>query len=62
MIIEVVFGWPGIGRVVYSAIQSRDYPLLQGSMLLLVCSLVVINFLVDILYTYIDPRISYVKK
>lgn len=59
VIIEIVFSWPGMGRLLVNATLSRDYPVVQG--LVLVYSLIVLasNFVVDLLYTYFDPRISY---
>ena len=55
---ETVFAWPGLGRLMVQAIFSRDYILLQGAVLVLALSFVVINTLVDISYAYIDPRVS----
>lgn len=55
---ETVFAWPGLGRLMVQAIFSRDYVLLQGTVLVLALSFVVINTLVDISYAYIDPRVS----
>jgi len=57
--IETVFSWPGIGKLVYRAILMRDYPVLQGILIFLSLSIVVANFLADILYTVLDPRIRY---
>jgi ABC-type dipeptide/oligopeptide/nickel transport system permease component len=59
MIIEVVFNWPGLGRLMVEAIFARDYPIIQMCLLVLSSSIVFINLLVDILYAYIDPRIRY---
>jgi peptide/nickel transport system permease protein len=59
VIIEQVFALPGIGRMVVQAILARDYPLVQGTMLILGFSFVVINLLVDILYTLADPRVRH---
>lgn len=58
MIVETVFGWPGMGRVVVDAIFSRDYPLVQGAVMLYTIFFVMSNLLVDILYTYLNPRIE----
>ncbi|RKX93293.1 MAG: ABC transporter permease [Spirochaetes bacterium] len=55
---ETVFSWPGIGRLTYDAVMKRDYPLLQGIFLLFAVSVVVANFIVDLIYTRIDPRIK----
>ena len=57
MIIEVIFAWPGIGRLLYEGIFQRDFPLVQGVVMEAGIMIVVINLLVDVLYAYIDPRI-----
>ena len=57
VIIEVIFAWPGIGRLLYEGIFQRDFPLVQGVVMVAGIMIVVINLLVDILYAYIDPRI-----
>ena len=59
IITEVVFAWPGLGTLLIRAIQSRDYPLVQGAMLLIATSYVFINLLTDLAYGLIDPRIRY---
>jgi len=59
MIAEVVFAWPGMGRLLYDGITSRDYPIIQGVILVFAVINVLVNLLVDILYAYIDPRIRY---
>lgn len=59
VVTETVFHWPGLGRLVVSAIFTRDFPLIQGSLLLIALAFLLINFLVDILYAFIDPRIEY---
>ena len=56
---EVVFAWPGIGRLAVTAMLSSDYPVLQGVVLVYTLIYVLAAFLVDILYAYIDPRIRY---
>lgn len=56
---ETIFAWPGVGRYIFEAISSRDYPVIQSGILLIAFIFVVINLLVDILYAAIDPRISY---
>ena len=55
---ETVFSWPGIGRLAYDAVMKRDYPLLQGIFLVFAVSVVLVNFIVDLIYGYIDPRIK----
>lgn len=56
---ETIFTWPGIGRWVYDAILGRDYPIVQGGTLLIAIIFIGVNFLVDILYALLDPRIRY---
>jgi len=58
ILIEAVFSWPGIGLAVYLAVQQRDYPMLQGAFLVLTVSVVFFNFLADLLYFKLDPRIT----
>jgi peptide/nickel transport system permease protein len=62
VIVEEVFGIPGLGRLVIYSISKRDYPLVLGVVFFIALSFLVINLLVDILYAVIDPRISYEKK
>jgi len=57
IVTESIFSWPGIGRLTVQAIQSRDYPLLQGCILVIALSYVVMNLLTDVVYSLIDPRI-----
>ena len=59
MIAEVVFAWPGIGRLMYEAIRVRDFPILQAVILMITTVTILVNLVVDILYAYIDPRIRY---
>jgi ABC-type dipeptide/oligopeptide/nickel transport system permease component len=61
VIIETVFAWPGVGRLVVQAIFSRDYPLVQAAVLVLAVIFVLVNLAVDLLYLYLDPRISYLE-
>ena len=56
---ETVFSWPGLGSMMVRAIQARDYPLVQGGVLLIATTFVVVNLLVDLLYAIFDPRIRY---
>lgn len=56
---ETIFGWPGIGRYIYDAIGFRDYPVIQSGILVVAFFFVMINLLVDILYSVVDPRIKY---
>ncbi|ORB25562.1 ABC transporter permease [Mycolicibacterium parafortuitum] len=57
IVVEVVFAWPGLGRLVYNAVAARDYPLIQGAVLLIAALFLLINLLVDVLYAVVDPRI-----
>jgi ABC-type dipeptide/oligopeptide/nickel transport system permease component len=57
IITETIFSWPGIGRLTVQAINARDYPLVQGCILTISLSYIVINFLTDIMYSVVDPRI-----
>ena len=59
VVIEQIFSIPGLGQYTLTGINQRDYPVVQGCVLFIAVLYVVINLLVDILYTYIDPRISY---
>jgi len=56
---EIVFAWPGIGRLLVEAILSRDYPVVQGVVLMVATMFIFVNLIVDILYSYLDPRIRY---
>ena len=57
-VVETVFAWPGVARLVLEAVYSRDYPVLQGAVLLLALTFVGVNLVVDVLYKWLDPRIS----
>jgi ABC-type dipeptide/oligopeptide/nickel transport system permease component len=57
IVTETIFSWPGIGRLTVQAISSRDYPLLQGCILVIAVSYVLVNLLTDLLYAVIDPRV-----
>ena len=61
IITETIFTWPGIGRLTIQAIQTRDYPLVQGCVLVISTSYLVVNLLTDLLYHFVDPRIGYGK-
>ena len=54
---ETVFSWPGIGLLTYQALLTRDYPMLQGCFLVVAIVVILMNFLADVLYGYLDPRI-----
>ncbi|MBW3633932.1 MAG: ABC transporter permease [Chloroflexi bacterium] len=59
VVVEVIFAWPGVGRLALDAIQRRDYPMVQGAVLAVAITFVIINLLVDIVYAVLDPRIKY---
>lgn len=56
---EIVFSWPGIGRLIVDAARARDYPIIMAASLLVAASFVIVNLIVDMLYAVIDPRIRY---
>lgn len=56
--VETVFSWPGIGRLIYESVSRQDYPVLQGTFLLLAISVILANFVTDILYSILDPRVK----
>jgi peptide/nickel transport system permease protein len=59
VVVEVVFSWPGLGRLTLDAVLDRDYPLLQGAVFTMATLLALVNLVTDLLYAYIDPRIEY---
>jgi peptide/nickel transport system permease protein len=59
IITETIFSWPGIGRLTIQAINSRDYPLVQGCILMIASTYVAVNLLTDLVYGFLDPRIKY---
>ncbi len=59
---ETVFSWPGVGRLMVDSILARDYPVVQGAVLVLAVLFVTINLVVDIIYAFLDPRITYGSK
>lgn len=59
IIVETVFAWPGLGRLLIDSIAFRDYPVIQGVMLVFALQFVAVNLVVDVLYARIDPRIRY---
>jgi len=58
VVIETVFSWPGLGRVLVSAVQGADYPLAQGAFIMIAGVLVLMNMVADLLYAWLDPRVS----
>jgi len=61
VVIEQIFAWPGIGRLALVSVTGRDYPVVQGVVILVGTFLILINLAVDVLYAFIDPRIRYAK-
>ena len=59
VVIEQVFALPGVGRLIIGAVLRRDYPVIQGGLLLLASIYVFVNIAVDLLYAYVDPRVRY---
>jgi peptide/nickel transport system permease protein len=57
VLIEIVFGWPGLGRLMYDAIFSRDYPVLMGLFVFISVGVVIANLITDIAYGALDPRV-----
>jgi len=62
VIVEVIFAWPGIGRLLVDSVFARDLPMIQGCVLFIAVMYIFINLLVDISYAYLDPRIRYEAK
>jgi ABC-type dipeptide/oligopeptide/nickel transport system permease component len=56
---ETVFAWPGIGRLIVDSILARDYPVIQGTILIFGLLYILVNLFVDMIYAFIDPRIRY---
>ena len=59
VVVEYIFSWPGIGRLVMESFFARDYPVVQVFVIVVTCMVVTLNLIVDIIYAYIDPRIRY---
>jgi peptide/nickel transport system permease protein len=59
LVIEQVFSLPGVGRLIIGAILRRDFPVIQGGLLLTASIFVMVNIVVDIAYAYLDPRVRY---
>jgi peptide/nickel transport system permease protein len=57
VVVETIFAWPGIGRAIFEAIVSRDFPLIQAGVLVLATFAVTINLLVDLMYRLLNPRV-----
>jgi ABC-type dipeptide/oligopeptide/nickel transport system permease component len=58
---ETVFSWPGLGRLIYDVVLTRDYPVLMGMLIILSISVLIANLITDIVYALLDPRIRYGK-
>jgi dipeptide transport system permease protein len=58
---ETIFSWPGIGKWLLGSVTSRDYPVIQGGILLIAGMIIVINFLVDLLNTWVNPRLRHLS-
>ena len=56
---ETVFAWPGLGRLLYDSISARDYPTIQGTILIFGLLYILVNLVVDLIYAFVDPRIRY---
>jgi len=59
VVVENVFAWPGVGKMVLDAVTFRDFPLVQGAVVMTCIFFILINILVDIIYVIVDPRIRY---
>lgn len=57
VVIEVIFNWPGVGQLLYDGLSNRDFPMVQGVVLMSGLMIVMLNFTIDVLYGYVDPRI-----
>ena len=62
IVIEVVFSWPGLGRLIVTAISARDYPLIQGGVLVMAVLFVLVNLATDLIHGVLDPRVRQGKK
>jgi peptide/nickel transport system permease protein len=59
VLVEVVFAWPGLGRLLLSSLLARDYPILLGMFLLISLAVILANLVTDLVYAWLDPRIRY---
>jgi len=62
VLLEIVFSWPGLGRLLVNSVTRHDYPVAQAAFFIMATAVIIGNFIVDILYGYLDPRITYEKK
>ncbi len=58
VITETIFSWPGLGTLLFDAINQRDYPIVQGCIIIIACIYVIVNFLTDVLYTIVNPKVT----
>jgi peptide/nickel transport system permease protein len=58
-VVEIIFGWPGIGKLLIDAINARDLPVVTSAVFVVALMVMFINLMVDLIYTWLDPRISY---
>jgi peptide/nickel transport system permease protein len=58
-VIETVFGWPGVGILLIQAIERRDLPLIEASVMVIAVMIVTVNLLIDLTYSFLDPRVRY---
>lgn len=59
VVVETVFAWPGLGKMTLDAVNSRDFPVVQGAVIMIAVFFITINLLVDLLYAFVDPRVRY---
>jgi peptide/nickel transport system permease protein len=62
VVVETVFSWPGLGKLLVNAVAASDYPVAQGAFLLITVVLVTMNFIADLLYSFLDPRVSHGRR
>ena len=58
IVVETVFSWPGIGRLIVDSIQDRDYPVVQGAVLMLATIFALVNLATDLIHGWLDPRVK----
>ena len=59
LVTETIFGYPGLGYLIFNSIKTLDFPVIQGSVLLIIIAVAIVNFILDLVYPLIDPRIRY---
>jgi peptide/nickel transport system permease protein len=59
VVIETVFGWPGVGILLIQAIERRDLPLIEASVIVIAVMIVTVNLVIDLTYSFLDPRVRY---